>query len=106
MGEKLIGIIVCLLCAIPYYTIAILGKNSQSPITFFSGDKSLKVKDIKKYNLEMFKLYTFYGTIFIFGAISFIFSNALGMFILLFNATIGIGLVYIKYRWILNRSKW
>jgi len=72
---------------------------------FFSGDKSLKVKDVEKYNLEMFKLYTFYGTVFIFAAIAYIFSNALGMFILLFNSTVGIGLVYLKYRWILNKNR-
>ena len=90
MGEKIIMIMSCLLCAIPFYTIAFLGKNSSTPITFWAGDNKLKniVKDVKGYNLEMFKLYSFYATIFLFAGIAYIFHEPLGLFILIFAATV------------------
>ncbi|MFR7844071.1 MAG: hypothetical protein ACLU3U_14020 [Gallintestinimicrobium sp.] len=59
MAEKIVGLISCLLCAVPFLIIGIFEKNSKEPITFWSGDKTLKskVKDVTAYNLEMGMLY-------------------------------------------------
>ena len=59
MAEKIVGLISCLLCAVPFLIIGIFEKNSKEPITFWSGDKTLKskVKDVIAYNLEMGMLY-------------------------------------------------
>ena len=48
MAEKIVGLISCLLCAVPFLIIGIFEKNSKEPITFWSGDKTLKskVKDV------------------------------------------------------------
>lgn len=55
MAEKIVGLVACLLCAVPFLIIGIFEKNSKEPITFWSGDKTLKskVKDVTAYNLEM-----------------------------------------------------
>lgn len=55
MAEKIVGLISCLLCAVPFLIIGIFERNSREPITFWSGDKTLKskVKDVTAYNLEM-----------------------------------------------------
>ena len=105
MGEKIIMIMSCLLCAIPFYTIAFLGKNSSTPITFWAGDNKLKniVKDVKGYNLEMFKLYSFYATIFLFAGIAYIFHEPLGLFILIIASTVGIFPIYLRYKIILKK---
>ena len=102
---NIILIFVSILCAIPFYVIALSGKNSKDPISFFSGDKTLKdkVKNVKKYNLEMFKLYSFYATIFLFAAISSILYSPLGTFILIFNSTFGLVPLYIRYKLILRK---
>ena len=42
MAEKIIGLISCLLCAVPFLIIGIFERNSREPITFWSGDKTLK----------------------------------------------------------------
>ena len=105
IGSKLILIFVSILCAVPFYAIAFFGKNSKDPIPFFSGDKTLKdkVKNVKRYNLEMFKLYSFYATVFMFAAISTIFYHPLGTFILIFNSTFGLIPLYIRYKLILKK---
>ena len=41
MAEKIVGLISCLLCAVPFLIIGIFEKNSKEPITFWSGDKTL-----------------------------------------------------------------
>ena len=34
MAEKIVGLISCLLCAVPFLIIGIFEKNSKEPITF------------------------------------------------------------------------
>lgn len=105
MGGKIIMMMSCLLCAIPFYVIAFLGKNSSTPISFWSGDNKLKniVKDVKGYNLEMFKLYSFYATVFLLAGLTYIVHEPLGLFILIFAATVGIIPIYLRYKIILKK---
>ena len=105
MGAKIIMMMSTLLCAIPFYVIAFLGKNSSTPITFWAGDNKLKniVKDVKGYNLEMFKLYTFYANIFLLSGIIYLFYEPLGLFVLIFSATVGIIPIYIRYKIVLKK---
>ena len=100
------NIICCLsfsLCGIAFILIALTKKNTTDPITFFSGDDTLKekVKDIKRYNNQMSKLYTAYGLCFIFtGILSFV-----NIFISLILIAIFLSLGFkIKYN-IINKSK-
>ena len=42
--EGLIGFASCLLCALPFFIIGVFDKNSSTPISFWSGDQTLKDK--------------------------------------------------------------
>ena len=81
MVGKIIALVSCLLCAVPFLIISIYNKDSKEPINFWSGDTSLKEKvaDIKGYNKEMALLY------------------------LCFDCTLGIFLMYRVYKKILKR---
>lgn len=63
MAGRIISFISYMLCAIPFWGIAKFGKDGKDPISFWSGDTSLKgkVKDVAAYNREMAKVYTIYG---------------------------------------------
>ena len=63
MAGRIISFICYMLCAIPFWTIAKFGKDGKDPISFWSGDTSLKgkVKDVPAYNQEMATVYTIYG---------------------------------------------
>lgn len=105
MIERIVGFISCLLCAIPFFIIAAFDKNSLTPITFWSGDKSLmtKVKDIPAYNREMARLYRTYGRAFLLAGAGCFLHLALGISLVLLESTVGIYIVYRKYKAILKR---
>lgn len=103
------NIICCLsfsLCGIAFILIALTKKNTTDPITFFTGDDSLKekVKDIKRYNNQMFKLYIIYGLCFIVtGIISFI-NIILSLILIALFLTLGLIVVYYSYNKILKEN--
>ena len=59
MFAKIIGFFSCLLCAFPLFIMGVYGKDSLEPITFWTGDTTLKGKvcDVKSYNAELSSLY-------------------------------------------------
>lgn len=105
MGERIILIIVSLLCGIPFYFIGAFGKTSRTPMSFWSGDSSLKykVKNVEKYNLEMGKIYQRYGLVYIIVAVAVLMSPIIGLILLFTNTIIGICIVYKQYKQILEK---
>ena len=106
----MIGSIVCCmcfsLCGLAFMLIAITKKNTLDPINFFSGDDSLKekVKDVKRYNKHMYKLYTVYGLcLIVIGIISFI-STLVSIILMVIFLTIGLIFVYYSYKNILKEN--
>ena len=59
MIEGIIGLVSCLMCAVPFIIISVYNKDSREPISFWSGDTTLrtKVKNVSEYNKGMAKLY-------------------------------------------------
>lgn len=59
MLGNIIGLISCLMCAFPFFILSVYGKNSNEPISFWSGDTTLKskVRSVKEYNEKMALLY-------------------------------------------------
>lgn len=55
MVGRIVGLVSCLLCAVPFLIISVYNKDSKEPINFWSGDTSLKnkVKNVQDYNKEM-----------------------------------------------------
>ena len=100
MAEKIVGLISCLLCAVPFLIIGIFEKNSKEPITFWSGDKTLKskVKDVTAYNLEMGMLYQKCAFAFMLSGICCLISLGFGIVMLVLDCTAGVYLMYRSYK--------
>ena len=103
MVGKIIALVSCLMCAFPFFIIAVYNKGSREPIGFWSGDTSLKgkVKNVREYNREMAGLYKKCGFAFLITGIVFLFLPIVGVALLCFACTVGIYLVYRKYKSIL-----
>ncbi len=101
----IIGLVCCILCAFPLFVIGHYNKNSREPITFWTGDKSLKekVKDVQGYNEEISKLYRKCALAFVATGILCVIHLEVGMICLLLESTLGIYVVWKIYRNILLR---
>lgn len=56
MAERIIMLICCLMCSVPFWIISVFNKDSITPIAFWSGgENKLKqaVKNIKDYNVTV-----------------------------------------------------
>lgn len=105
MFGQIVGLICGIMCAIPFFIISIYDKDSLEPITFWSGDTTLKskVKNLPEYNREMAALYKKCAYAFLIMGLSLFFMFPLGIVILVFNCTVGIYLVWRVYKKILER---
>ena len=105
MGGKIICAISFLMCAVPWWGIAKFGKDGKDPISFWSGDASLKgkVKDIPAYNREMAKVYTIYGWAMFASVIGAMVHVVAGLVIMGLDITVGLFLVYRAYKKILAK---
>ena len=105
MVGKIIALISCVMCAVPFFIVSTYNKNSREPINFWSGDTSLKakVKNIPEYNREMAGLYKKCGIVFLMTGVSFFASMTAGVVLLTFDCSVGIYLVYRCYKRILAR---
>ena len=100
----LVGLISCFLCAIPFFIIGVFDKESHTPISFWSGDQTLKdkVTDVKSYNVKMAKLYQKAGLGFFINGWCCMISTALGVLGLVLLCTVGFYFFYRGYKKILD----
>ena len=105
MFGRIVGLISCMMCAFPFFIIATYNKDSKDPITFWSGDTSLKskVKNIAEYNRQMAALYKKCAIAFLITGIGFLVGPVVGTIMLCFDCTLGIYIVYRKYKCILEK---
>ena len=105
MVDKIICCICSVLCAIPFFIFPLDFKNRKEPISFWSGDTSLKDKvvDVENYNKAMMKLYSFYGCLFFIAGILCFVKLMLGVVLLIFNTVFGIVFLYVMYKKILKK---
>ena len=105
MVERIIGLVACLMCAVPFLIISKYDKNSREPINFWSGDTTLKkkVKNVSAYNEEMASLYKKCVIAFVLTGAGFLIWPILGVVLLCFDCTLGIYLVYRCYKKILGK---
>ena len=104
MLGRIIGLISCLMCAFPFLVIGVFNKDSREPITFWSGDTTLKsrVKNVAEYNGKMAVLYKKCAIAFIISGIGWFISPVAGVVMICFDCTLGIWLVYKNYKRILD----
>ena len=102
---RIVALVCCLLCAVPFFVISVWGKDSIEPINFWSGDASLKdkIKDVKGYNTEMAGLYKKCALSFLLTGILFVVFPIAGIGLLVFERSAGIYLAYRFYTGILKR---
>lgn len=105
MPGCIIALLSCMLCAIPFWVIAKYNVNGKDPISFWSSDASLKgkVTDVPAYNREMAALYKKYAAGFVVTGLGFLVHPIVGVVLLVFACTVGIGLVYRSYKKVLQR---
>ena len=105
MAGRIISFIAYMLCAVPFWVIAKYNKNSKDPISFWSGDNSLKdkVKDIPAYNREMAAVYNKYAWTYAGAAVAGAVHPMAGVAVLAVACTVGIFLVYRAYKKILDK---
>lgn len=105
MIGRIVGLICCLLCSFPFWIIGISEKDSREPITFWSGDTSLKemVRDVKGYNSEIAGLYKRCALFFTLTGLLFAVFPIVGIVLLVFSCSIGIYLAYRVYKRILGK---
>lgn len=67
MIGPIIGAFCCFLCGVPFFLLAYVGRISNKPIPFWSGDEkpSKIVKNVPEYNRAMAKAYVIYGAQFL-----------------------------------------
>jgi Na+-transporting NADH:ubiquinone oxidoreductase subunit NqrB len=105
MAERIVGLVCCWLCAFPFLVIGIYNKDSNEPITFWSGDNTLKekIKDIKNYNIEMADLYKKCAIVFFLTGILFVIAPFVGVIFVILDCTAGIYVAYRFYKKILEK---
>lgn len=102
--EGMIGLVSCLLCAWPFLIMACFGKDSKTPISFWSGDQSLsdRITNVKDYNAKMAKLYGRCAAAFVIAGICCLVFWVIGIALVLAECTFGLYYVYKSYKKMLN----
>ena len=106
MAERIIMLISFSMCAVPFLIISAFNKDSITPITFWSGGENklkTKIKNIKDYNYEMALLYRKCAIVFFVTGLCSCIHPIIGIVLGFLDCTIGIVLVYKKYKNILNQ---
>lgn len=104
MMGGIVGLVFCLMCAVPFLIISVTNKDSKESINFWSGDTTLKgkVRNVKDYNREMALLYKKYSIAFLFAGIGFVVAPIIGVILICFDCTLGIYFLYKNYKRILS----
>lgn len=102
---RIVALVSCLLCSFPFFVIGIYNKDSKEPISFWTGDTTIKavIKNVRGYNTEIAGLYKRCGLFFLLTGILFLLFPIAGIVLLLFSCSIGIYLVYRIYKGILRK---
>ena len=103
--EGIIGFVSCLFCAFPLFIIGHYDKDSREPIVFWAGDKTLKkkIKNVHDYNCDMSKLYIKCSLFFVLTGITCMICFWLGITCIMVGSTLGIYIVWKKYKNILSK---
>ena len=104
MVGRMVGLVSCFMCAVPFLIISVYNKDSKEPINFWSGDTTLKskVKNVTEYNNKMAILYKRCAIAFLISGIGFLILPVLGVIMICFDCTLGIYLMYRNYKKILT----
>lgn len=104
MFPRIMGALVSLLCAAPFYA---LGRNDpHTPISFWSGDDDKlrdKLSDIPAYNREMAALYTRFSVVLLMGALIALVWPGASFILLIAELAVGLSLIHRRYKVLLAK---
>lgn len=106
MAERIIMLVCCFMCSVPFLIISTFNKDSITPITFWSGSEDklkAKLKHIRDYNYEMASLYRKCAIAFLLSGICSCIQPVMGIVLLGLECTIGVVLVYKRYKYIVSK---
>ena len=104
MGAKIVGLITCLLCGIPFFIIGHY-KDSSWPIGLWTEDNKLRTKihDVKQFNQEMSKLYLRCVLVFGITGLIFLLHVMTGLLFLMVESTAGIFIFSKRYKALVSK---
>ena len=88
---RIVGFAVCILCALPFYLLALTGGKCDLPLAFCAGDDTLKdkIRNVSAYNQEMSRLYLLSAVAFAAAALGFLIHPLSGALPLTLTYTVG-----------------
>ena len=95
----------CLLCALVFFFITVIGEKYGKPISFRRGDSSLdgKIKDVPCYNADMSVLYRVWAAAWMIIALLALFYPRVGLALALTNLFAGVNIIYHFYKRIVSK---
>ena len=105
MYGRIVGFAVCILCALPFYCLAMTGKRCETPLAFLLNSDALhdKIQNISAYNQAMARLYMLCAAAFTAAALGFLAFPLSGALILILVYTAGFYAAWRSYKNILLR---
>ena len=105
MFERILGALVSLLCAAPFYALSLGRRDPHTPIPFWSGDETLRDKlgDIPAYNREMAALYTRFAGVLLANALIAGVWPGVSFALLLIELAAGLFLIHRRYKALLKK---
>ena len=103
MYGRIVGFAACILCALPFYCLALTGGRCETPLSFLLGDDALheKIQNIAAYNRAMARLYMLCALAFSAAALGFLAFPLSGALLLILVYTAGFYAAWKMYRGIL-----
>ena len=95
----------CLLCALVFFFMTVIGEKYGKPICFRRGDGSLgdKIKDIPCYNADMSVLYRVWAAAWMMIGLLALFFPRVGLVLALTNLFAGVYIIYRFYKRIVRK---
>lgn len=95
----------CLLCALTFFFMTVIGEKYGKPISFRYGDGSLsdKIKDVPCYNADMSVLYRVWSAAWMLVALVALFFPRVGLVLALTNLFAGMYIIYRFYKRIVRK---
>ncbi len=105
MAGRVIGLISCAFCAIPFLIIAASGRKSAEPLGFFSGGPSLvgRIRDVKAYNAAMARVYLITALVFFMTGLCYLALPFVATVLIVSESTLGVLVLYLFYKRYLRR---
>ncbi len=102
MPGKIVMLVACFMCSVPFLIIATYNKNDKrTPIPFWSGSEAKlkqELTDIKGYNGVMADAYKKYAILFLLAGAGSMIHMGIGVMLIGINCTFGIYFLYRRYK--------